>query len=199
MQERKMSAEKSSAKSIKFMSNIGRKPVQLKPEIQVKIENGRVFVSGPKGNLQENIPQGISVEVVDNQIKVSSDLKSKENKKFFGLTRSLIFNMVKGVDSGFEKKLELSGVGYRAKMEGNTLVLNVGYAIPVKLEMPEGIVVKIDENIITVYGIDKQLVGNTASIIRKVRPPDPYKAKGIKYQGERIRRKVGKVAKAGEK
>lgn len=181
------------------MSNIGRKPVQLKPEIEVKVENGKVLVSGPRGNLQVNIPAGISVLISDNQVKVSSDQDLKENGKFFGLTRSLIANMVKGVDTGFEKKLELNGVGYRAKMEGNILVLSVGFAQPVKLEMPEGVAVKIDENIMVISGIDKQLVGNTASIIRKIHPPDPYKAKGIKYVGEKIRRKVGKAAKAGEK
>lgn len=181
------------------MSNIGRKSIQLKQGIEVKIENKTAVVTGPKGTMQIVIPQGIFVAVSDSQVQVSADTSIPDIGKFFGLTRSLIFNMVKGVDTGFEKKLELSGVGYRAKIEGKTLILSVGFAIPVRLEMPEGILVKVDENIISVSGIDKQLVGNTASIIRGIRPPDPYKAKGIKYQGERIRRKVGKAAKAGEK
>lgn len=183
------------------MSNIGKRPIIAGKDVTVQIQNGVISVTGTKGSLSQKIPEGIEIliEEGENGKKITvKKLRSDNNlDKYFGLTRSLVANMVKGSSTGFEKKLELNGVGFRARMEGTTLVLNIGFAAPVKIDAPSGVAIKVDDNTqITVSGSDKQLVGNTASIIRGVRPPDPYKAKGIKYVGEHIRRKVGKAAKA---
>ncbi len=180
------------------MSNIGKQPIKIKDGVQVTVENNKAVVSGPKGALEQNIPSGIAVEVADGQIVVKKTRESRELEKFYGLTRALLANMVTGVSEGFTKQLELSGVGYRAKVEGRDLVLNVGFAHPVRINPPEGVTFAMTDNIINVQGINKELVGDIASKIRKVRPPDPYKAKGIKYVGEIVRRKAGKSAKAGK-
>lgn len=177
------------------MSNIGKKPIELKEGVSVEIINDKVKVAGPKGVLETKIPRGITVEVKDGKVKVQKSNALREYDKYFGLARSLIANMVEGVITGFEKKLELSGVGYRAQVAESELVLNIGYSVPIKLRLPEGITLEVSENIITVRGADKQLVGEFASKIRKIKPPDPYKGKGIKYLGEIIRRKAGKAAK----
>lgn len=163
------------------------------------LDSKNAIVTGPKGTLEQRIPSGITVEMIDNMLVVKKVRDSRELEKFYGLTRALMANMVKGVSDGFEKKLELSGVGYRAKVEGQDLVLNVGFANPVRISPPEGISFTVAENVITVSGISKELVGDAASKIRKVRPPDPYKAKGIHYVGEVLRKKAGKSAKAGAK
>lgn len=178
------------------MSNIGKQPVKIREGVQVKIENGLVSVTGPKGNLEIKIPHGIGVKIDGEDVKVEQLNQARDFVKFYGLTRALIANMVEGVTNGFEKKLELSGVGYRARMEGQDLVLNLGFANPVHFKAPTGITLKVEDNFISVSGIDKGLVGDIASKIRELRIPDPYKAKGIKYVGEKIRRKVGKAAKA---
>ncbi len=178
------------------MSNIGKKTIELKDQVAININGSKAQVVGPKGTLEMNIPSGIAVEVENGNIIVKKLRDEKELAKFYGLTRSLIFNMVQGVTAGFEKKLELSGVGYRARVEGQELILNVGYALPVKIKAPDGIDFSVTENIITVAGISKQLVGDISRDIREVRVPDPYKGKGIKYVGEKLRRKVGKAAKA---
>lgn len=179
------------------MSNIGKKPVELKDGATVNVADKRISVSGPKGNLEMSVSEGISVVTEDGLVRVKKEKEGKQYESSYGLVRALLANMVEGVTKGFEKKLELVGVGFRARVEGDTLVLNVGFANPVRIKAPEGISLKVeDNNVIVVSGIDKQLVGNTASIIREVKVPDPYKAKGIKYAGERIRRKVGKTAKA---
>lgn len=187
------------------MSNIGKKPVPVPHDVVLAIRDGRVSVSGPKGELEMSIPYKIKVSIEE---KTNGDVSSKwakvekmdasdELDKYWGLARSLIANMVMGVTTGFEKKLELSGVGFRAKLEGDTLILNVGFALPVSLKTPSGLAIRVDDNtLITISGIDKESVGNFAAIIKKVRPPDPYKGKGIKYLGEKIRRKAGKAAKA---
>lgn len=178
------------------MSNIAKKPVKIEEGVSVAIDNGRVVVVGPRGQLSEKIPVGVDVTISDGQVRIAKSTESREYDKFAGLARALIANMVTGVTRGYEKKLELSGVGYRARVEGSELILNLGFAMPVRIKPKEGVSIAVDENVITVSGISKQLVGDVASQIRRARPPDPYKAKGIKYQDERIRRKVGKAAKA---
>lgn len=178
------------------MSNIGKKPVKITEGITVSQETDKVIVSGPKGTLETKIPSGIQLTIMDSEIVFKKEGESRELEKFLGLSRALVANMVHGVASGFEKKLELSGVGYRARVEGEELVLNVGYVNPIKIKAPQGVKFSVDENVITVSGIDKQLVGDAANKIRQVRPPEPYKGKGIKYVGEYIRRKAGKAAKA---
>jgi len=178
-------------------SNIGKKTIQVKDGVTIVANGQMVTVSGTKGTLEAKIPVGTSLDITDGVITVKKVNESRELEKFYGLTRAMVNNMVEGVSKGFEKKLELSGVGYRAKVEGRDLILNVGYANPVKITPPEGIQIGVAENTITVSGINKQIVGDVASNIRKVRVPDPYKAKGIKYVGEHIRRKAGKTAAKG--
>ncbi len=177
-------------------SNIGKQSIAVEAGVTVTKDGRNVTVSGTKGTLSWSVPMGIDIEIVDNSVVVRKEHDSRYLEKFYGLTRALIANMVTGVSKGFDRKLELSGVGYRARVDGRDLVLNVGFSHPVKISAPENISFKVEENVITVSGIDKQIVGDTASKIRKVRPPDPYKAKGIKYEGEKIRRKAGKAAKA---
>ncbi len=178
------------------MSNIGKQPVTIKDGVQVAVEAGKVTVTGTKGTLETQIPRGVVVTVEDGSVLVKKEKDIKEFEKFYGLTRAMIANMVEGVSKGFEKKLELSGVGYRARVEGRDLVLSIGFANQVKITPPQEVQITVADNVITVSGIDKQLVGNIASKIHEVRPPDPYKAKGVRYVGEKIRRKPGKSAKA---
>lgn len=192
------------------MSKLAKKPVTIKEGVNVVFENDIVKVNGPKGNLTFKIPQGVDVKSIEGRLVVSlkdptssrsAGLRgaSKNNQKFgasLGLTRAMISNMVTGVLTGFEKKLELSGVGYRAQATGRDIAISVGFSHPVKITADEGLVFTVDENIITVAGTDKDMVGNMAARIRAIRPPEPYKGKGIKYAQERIRRKVGKAAKA---
>lgn len=178
------------------MSKIGKKPVEIKEGVTVVIERGQVKVSGPLGTLCFSLPKGIKVEIVDGKVIVSQKKGFVElSKATFGLARATIANMIKGVSFGFEKKLQLSGVGFRAQMSGNDLMLSVGFSHPVKIKEVPGVKFSVEENVITVWGADKTLVGDTAAKIRAIRPPDPYKAKGISYVGERIRRKAGKAAK----
>ena len=179
------------------MSKLAKKPVIIKEGVNITLENGNVKVSGPKGNLSFAIPAGIEIKIAEGKATVL--LKDKNNetlKPSLGLTRAMIANMVTGVLTGFEKKLELSGVGYRAQTTGKDLNLSVGFSHPVKIIADEGLSFTVDENIITVLGADKDMVGNMAAKIRAIRPPEPYKGKGIKYKDEKIRRKVGKAAKA---
>ncbi len=189
---------KFSSQLIVNMSKIGGKPVAIKEGVKITLTNGVVTVEGPKGNLFFTIPKDINVKVEENEIIVSQNGKLEDRKvrALFGLTRAIISNMVTGVSSGFERRLELSGVGYRAQVQGNDLVISVGFSHPVKIVPKDGIKFEVSENNIIVSGIDKELVGNTAATIRRVKPPEPYKGKGIKYKGEKIRRKVGKAAKA---
>lgn len=178
------------------MSHIGKKTIDLKEGATLQITDGNIVVTGPKGTLTAKVIDGIGIDVAENVITVKMQREDVNLSKFFGLTRALVANMVTGVTSGFDKKLELSGVGYRAKVEGEDLVLNVGYALPVRIKPLEGTKISVEENVITVSGVNKQLVGDLAAHIREVRLPDPYKGKGIKYMGEKLRRKVGKAAKA---
>ena len=176
------------------MSRVGKKPILIPENVEVKIEGQKVMIKGPKGELQREIRPEIKVETKNNQIFVSPQIETKKTKAFWGLTRALIANMIKGVTEGFEKKLEIEGLGFRALLEGNDLLLYVGFTQPIKIEAPEGIKFSVEKNIITVSGADLEKVSQVAAKIRKVKPPEPYKGKGIRYLGEVVRRKVGKKA-----
>jgi large subunit ribosomal protein L6 len=178
------------------MSKLAKKPVIIKEGVNVALEDNTVKVNGPKGNLSFKIPAGVDVKVIEGCLVVSLRDKNNEGlKPSLGLTRAMVSNMITGVSSGFEKKLELSGVGYRAQVAGRDLTLSVGFSHPVKITAAEGLNFAVNENVITISGVNKDLVGNMAAKIRFIRPPEPYKGKGIKYQNEKIRRKVGKAAK----
>lgn len=177
------------------MSRIGKKPISVPAGVLVAIDPGRVTVSGPKGELRSAVPARMKVEQAEDTITVTRPTERGEDRALHGLTRTLIANMVEGVTNGFEKKLEIQGVGYRAALAGTNLELQVGYSHPVKITPREGISFEVPTPTeVIVRGIDKQVVGQTAAEIRKVRPPEPYKGKGIRYQGEFVRRKVGKRA-----
>ncbi len=178
------------------MSRVGKKPIKLEEGVTCAKEGHRVLVKGPKGELSLLIGPAFDLEFKDNEIIVKKIKKTPEFEKFFGLTRTLIFNMVHGVKEGFEKRLEIHGVGYRASMKDKTLVLKVGFSHPVEIIPPEGTEIKVEKNTIIISGIDKQVVGEVAAKIRSIRKPEPYKGKGIKYVGEKIKRKAGKAAKA---
>ena len=178
------------------MSRIGRLPIAIPAGVEVVIAEGnKVTVKGPKGTLEKCLPVEMEIKVEDNQVIVSRPNDLKKMKSLHGLTRTLIQNMVIGVSQGYEKTLEVNGVGYRAAKQGKKLVLNLGYSHPVEMEDPEGLESKVDGNKIIVSGIDKEKVGQFAAEIRTKRPPEPYKGKGIKYADEVIRRKVGKTGK----
>ncbi len=180
------------------MSRIGKLPIELTSGTEAKIEGQILTVKGPKGQLTQEFNNKVKVEVADNQIRVTIvDISSKEQRAYWGLYRSLFANMVEGVNNGFEKKLEVNGVGYKVAGGDNKLTLNLGYSHPINFDLPEGVKAEIAGNIITIKGIDKQLVGETAAQIRKLRKPEPYKGKGIKYIDEVIRRKAGKSAATG--
>jgi large subunit ribosomal protein L6 len=177
------------------MSRIGRQPINVPAGVLVSVDPGRVTVSGPKGELRTAVPQRMKIEQEDGVITVSRPTERGEDRALHGLTRTLVANMVEGVTNGFEKRLEIQGVGYRAAMSGTNLELQVGYSHPVRITPRQGIEFDVPApNQVVVRGIDKQLVGQTAAEIRKVRPPEPYKGKGIRYEGEYVRRKVGKRA-----
>lgn len=178
------------------MSKIGKKPISIVPGVNVTIADGQVTIAGPKATMVFPLQPGIAVAVEDGSIIVSQKNTEGNSAAAFGLTRSILANMVQGVTTGFEKKLELTGVGYRAQGAGSDLTISVGFSHPVKVKAPEGISFSVADNVITVAGYDKMMVGDVAAKIRAVRPPEPYKGKGIKYVGEHIRRKVGKAAKA---
>ena len=178
------------------MSRIGRLPIDIPAGVEVKIEEGnKVTVKGPKGTLEKCLPVEMTIKVEDNQVVVTRPNDLKKMKSLHGLTRTLINNMVIGVTAGYEKTLEVNGVGYRASKSGNKLTLNLGYSHPVEMIDPEGLEAVVDGNKIIVKGIDKEKVGQYAAEIRDKRRPEPYKGKGIKYADEVIRRKVGKTGK----
>jgi large subunit ribosomal protein L6 len=177
------------------MSRIGRQPIPVPSGVTVAIEPELVRVSGPKGELSERIPADIAVRQDGEQLTVARPTDRGEHRALHGLTRSLVANMVHGVTVGYEKRLEIQGVGYRAQLKGKDLELSVGYSHPVSIAAPVGIEFEVPQPTrIVVKGISKQLVGETAAIIRKQRPPEPYKGKGIRYEGEYVQRKVGKRA-----
>jgi len=174
------------------MSRIGKKPIKIPESVKVEVEDQKVKISGPKGELVQEVRPEIKVEIKEGEILVSPQRESNKSRAFWGLYRTLIFNKIVGVTEGFEKKLEIQGVGYRASVEGEGLVLNIGFSHPVEIKSPEGITFSVDKNIITVSGIDKAKVGEVAARIKRVRKVEPYKGKGIRYVGEKVRRKEGK-------
>jgi large subunit ribosomal protein L6 len=177
------------------MSRIGKLPVPVPDGVDVKVDDLRVTVSGPKGELSQTMPEGVSIALEDGEVVVTRDSDARTHRARHGLVRSLIANMVTGVSDGYTRALELVGIGYRAVPKGSDLELQVGYSHPVLIEAPEGISFEVPQPTrVVVSGIDKVLVGQIAANIRKVRPPEPYKGKGIRYEDERVRRKAGKAA-----
>ena len=178
------------------MSRIGRAPITVPAGVEVKVDaNNHITVKGPKGTLERDLVPQIKVEVAEGVINVTRPNDEKQNRSLHGLTRTLVANMVTGVTEGYKKTLEVNGVGYRAVKQGKTLTLSLGYSHPVEMQDPDGLETKVDGNVITVSGIDKEKVGQYAAEIREKRRPEPYKGKGIKYADEVIRRKVGKTGK----
>ena len=178
------------------MSRIGRQPIELPAGVAISLSpGGRVMVNGPLGELSQQVPARMQVEQEDGTVVVKRPTERGEDRALHGLTRTLIANMVEGVTNGFQKRLEIQGVGYRASLRGTDLELNVGFSHPVVLKAPQGITFEVPTPTeVIVKGIDKQQVGQIAAEVRKVRPPEPYKGKGIRYEGEYVRRKVGKRA-----
>jgi large subunit ribosomal protein L6 len=177
------------------MSRIGKSPIPLPSGVNVSISPGRVMVNGPLGELSQQLPQRIAVEQQEDQIVVTRPTERGQDRALHGLTRSLVANMVEGVTKGFEKTLVIQGVGYRASLRGTSLELNVGFSHPISINPPQGITFDVPQpTVVIIKGIDKQQVGQIASEIRRVRPPEPYKGKGIRYQGEYVARKLGKRA-----
>jgi large subunit ribosomal protein L6 len=178
------------------MSRIGKRPIPIPQKVTVTVEGQLVAVKGPKGELSRTLPAEVEIVQDDGTILVNRRNDSRAARQRHGLSRTLVANMVEGVSNGFQKRLEIQGVGYRAQVQGRNLVLNVGYSHPVQIEPPQGIQVAVENNTnVIVSGIDKELVGNLSARIRAVRPPEPYKGKGIRYAGEFVRRKAGKAGK----
>ena len=178
------------------MSRIGKQPIPVPEKVAVTIDGLSVKVKGPKGELNRVLPEGISITQVDDNIVVSPLTDKRKSRERHGLCRSLVANMIEGVSQGYTRKLEIVGVGSRAQVKGKNLVVSAGYSHPIEVIPPEGITFSVQNNTnVTVSGADKELVGNEAAKIRAIRPPEPYKGKGIKYEGERILRKAGKSGK----
>jgi len=178
------------------MSRIGQNPVSLPEKVSVTLNGLSVTVKGPKGELFRTLPEGVSVKQVDNTIVITPTSQKRKSRERHGLCRSLVANMVEGVSKGYSRKLEIVGVGSRAQVKGKNLVVSAGFSHPVEVVPPVGITFAVENNTnVTVSGVDKELVGNEAAKIRSIRPPEPYKGKGIKYAGERILRKAGKSGK----
>jgi large subunit ribosomal protein L6 len=181
------------------MSRIGKLPIAIPAGVDVKVDGSTVTVKGPKGTLTRTVHSNMDVKVENGEVIVSRPNDDKFNKSLHGLTRTLIANMVDGVNNGFSKELEINGIGYRAAMQGNELVMNIGFSHQVKMSEPEGIKIEVPApNKIVISGPDKQKVGQFAAEVREKRPPEPYKGKGIKYVDEYIRRKEGKAGKGGK-
>jgi large subunit ribosomal protein L6 len=179
------------------MSRVGKLPIQIPPAVKVQVTDGVVKVQGPKGQLEHRLPPRISVELHDGTLSVRRQEDTREGRSLHGLTRRLISNMVQGVHAGFARTLEIVGVGYRAEARGQALQLSLGYSHPILFQLPPGIQARVDrQTVITLEGVDRQLLGETAATIRRLRPPEPYKGKGIKYAEEVLRRKAGKAAGA---
>jgi large subunit ribosomal protein L6 len=179
------------------MSRIGKEPIEIPGGVTVALEGHRVTVEGPKGTLTQDVSPEMIVTVTEGAVRVERPSDARDHRALHGLTRTLVANMVEGVTNGYEKRLEIQGVGYRAALQGQTLEVQVGFSHPVHFEPPEGIEFEVPaQNRITVRGIDKQLVGQVAANIRDTRKPEPYKGKGIRYEGEYVRKKAGKAAKA---
>jgi len=181
------------------MSRIGKKPILIPEGVEVKIAGQKVTVKGPKGEISREFRPELSISTEDNKVMVGIEKETKQTRSLWGLSRALLANLIRGVKEGYEKKLEIEGVGFKASIEGDKLILNMGFSHQVKVEVPEGIKFYVEKNVITISGIDKELVGQMAAKIRAIKPPEPYKGKGIRYAGEYIRRKLGKKAVATTK
>jgi len=190
------------------MSRVGKLPIPLPAGVQVTVNGSEVVVTGPRGELRQSVPADITVTVEDSVVRVSRPSDAREHRALHGLTRSLVANMVTGVSEGYTRVLELRGVGYRAEMKGNKLALQAGFSHPVEIVPPEGVEIEIQQSsptadtgylaaVITCKGNDKQALGDFVANLRKIRPVEPYKGKGLRYQGERVHRKLGKAAKSG--
>ena len=180
------------------MSRIGNQPIPVPSGVEVKLQGDEVQVKGPKGTLTERIPPGITPNFADGTLSVARADDKKETRAFHGLARALLANMVHGVTQNFVKELEIQGVGYRAEAKGKKLTLLLGFSHPVELDVPEGLSVSVDRNVIVkIEGVSRQQVGQFAADIRSLRPPEPYKGKGVRYLGEQVRRKVGKAGASG--
>nr|YP_009402737.1 50S ribosomal protein L6 [Compsopogon caeruleus]ARX96090.1 50S ribosomal protein L6 [Compsopogon caeruleus] len=178
------------------MSRIGKKNITIPKEVEVTINSQEIIVKGPKGTLTKNIDQTIALDYYNNSIYVSKKIETKKSNQLYGLTRTIVSNMIDGVSKGFEKSLEIQGVGYRSQIDGKNLLLSLGYSHVVKIEPPEGISISVENNTnINIKGIDKEIVGQIAAKIRSIRSPEPYKGKGVRYKGEYVQRKVGKAGK----
>ena len=178
------------------MSRIGKRPITIPSKVTVTIDGSHVAVKGPKGELSRVLPTAVTVEQEGETLLVKRRDESRPSRQLHGLSRTLVANMVEGVSQGFQRRLEIQGVGYRAQVQGRNLILSVGYSHPVQIEPPEGVQLAVENNTnVIVSGFNKELVGNTAAKIRAVRPPEPYKGKGIRYAGEAVRRKTGKAGK----
>jgi large subunit ribosomal protein L6 len=179
------------------MSRIGKKPVVIPSGVTAELKDHHLKIKGPKGELSLDVHPKVNVEKSESEILVSvKHENNKQERALWGLTRALINNMVTGVTTGYTKVLEINGVGYKASIAGKNLVLNLGYSHPIEMAIPAGLEAKVEKNVITITGVDKQAVGQFAAVVREQRPPEPYKGKGIKYSDEIIRRKAGKVVKA---
>ncbi len=178
------------------MSRIGKRPIPIPSKVTVDIKGQQVTVKGPKGTLDRVLPDKVTVEQQGDTLEVQRQDESRISRQLHGLSRTLVANMVEGVSQGYAKHLDIQGIGYRAQVQGKKLILNVGYSNPVEIDPPEGIQLAVEKNTqVTVSGINKEIVGNVAAQIRAVRPPEPYKGKGIRYKGEFVRRKAGKAGK----
>jgi len=178
------------------VSRVGKRPVAVPEGVSVQVEGNTVTVTGPKGTLRRDLHPEMSVSAKDGVVQVERPTDSRQHRALHGLTRTLVANMVQGVTAGFRRNLEIVGVGYRASKQGRKLVLAIGYSHPVEIVPPEGVEIEVpNPNAVAVTGADKEKVGQTAANIRAVRPPEPYKGKGIRYEGEAVRRKAGKVGK----
>ena len=178
------------------MSRVGRKLIPVPKGVNITVGKDQVTVKGPKGELKRDVPAGVALALNGGELTVTRADDSNENRAKHGMMRALVANMVKGVTDGFERKLEINGVGYRAEVAGQKLNMALGFSHPVVFELPKGISAKVDKNVVILAGIDREVLGETASKIRDIRPPEPYKGKGIKYVEETIRRKVGKTGAA---
>jgi large subunit ribosomal protein L6 len=175
------------------MSRVGKKPVEIPEKVKIEYKDRVLTVKGEKGTLASTVNPSIDLDIKDKLIVVTMEKETRSNMALQGMTRSIVANMITGVVKGFERSLEINGIGYKAEIKGNTIVFNLGYSHPIKFELPKGISASVEKSIVKISGIDNQLLGQTAATIRKLRPPEPYKGKGIKYVEERIRRKAGKT------
>ncbi len=179
------------------MSRVGKLPIRIPDKVKIHITDGLVRVEGPKGHLEHRVPSGVNVQVAEGAVQVSRQGETRQARSLHGLTQRVIANMVQGVHAGFSRTLEIVGVGYRAESRGQALHLSLGYSHPILFQLPQGVQAKVDkQTVITLESIDRQLLGETAATIRRLRPPEPYKGKGIKYADEVLRRKAGKAAGA---